>query len=117
MLDSEILLRSEMCDGAAHPCGYAVEIAPKSRSCKTLSWVGYPSTGKEFQNFQSFRTHNLEVLLSLAGIETLIKSQWLAEWSTVTAWDPEAWYMPVGSVTRETAELMIDSAKVLLENI
>jgi len=67
--DAEVLYRSQRYDGAIYLCGYAVEIALKAKICKTLSWLGYPSTGGEFQNYQSFRTHNLHVLLRLSGVE------------------------------------------------
>src|SRR2546430_6318938 len=50
--DVEVLYRSRRYDGAIYLCGYAVEIALKARICKTLSWLGYPSTGGEFQNYQ-----------------------------------------------------------------
>ena len=39
---------------------------------------------------------------------------WMTEWSAVAAWDPEARYKPIGSATRQAAELMIASARVLL---
>jgi len=60
--DGEVLLSSHRYDGAVYLCGYAVEIALKERICRTLSWPGYPSTRREFANYQSFRTHNLGVL-------------------------------------------------------
>ena len=112
--DSEILFNSRRYDGAVYLCGYAIEIALKARICKTLRWDGYPSSKGEFQNFLSFKTHNLDVLLSLSGIERKIKTEYLTEWSAVTAWDPEARYKPIGSVTNKDAMLMIDSAKILL---
>ena len=112
--DAEVLYRSRRYDGAIYLCGYAVEIALKARICRTLSWPEYPSTGGEFQNYQSFRTHNLHVLLRLSGIEERIKTTLITEWSAVAAWDPEARYKPIGSATRQAAELMIASAKVLL---
>ena len=112
--DAEVLYRSRRYDGAIYLCGYAVEIALKARICKTLAWLGYPSTGGEFQNYQSFRTHNLHVLLRLAGVEERIKTTLMTEWSAVAAWDPEARYKPIGSATRQAAELMIASARVLL---
>ena len=112
--DAEVLYRSRRYDGAIYLCGYAVEIALKARICKTLSWPGYPSTGGEFQNYQSFRTHNLDVLLRLSGVEEKVKTTLMTEWSVVAAWDPEARYKPIGSTTRQAAELMIASARVLL---
>ena len=112
--DAEVLYRSRRYDGAIYLCGYAVEIALKARICKTLSWPGYPSTGGEFQNYQSFRIHNLDVLLRLSGVEEKVKTTFMTEWSEVAAWDPETRYKPIGSATRQTAALMIASARVLL---
>jgi len=82
--------------------------------CRTLSWPGYPSTGGEFQPYQSFRTHNLDVLLRLSGVEERVKTTCMTEWSAVATWDPETWYKSIGSATRQAAELMIVSARVLL---
>jgi HEPN domain-containing protein len=111
--DAEVLFRSRRYDGAIYLYGYAVEIALKSRICRTLSWPGYPSTGGEFQNYQTFRTHNLDVLLRLSGVEERVKTTLMAEWSAVAAWDPEVRYKPIGRATRQDAELMIASARVL----
>jgi len=111
--DAQVLLDAGRYDGAVYLCGYAVEVALKARICRTLSWSGYPSTRAEFQNFQSFRTHSLDVLLSLSGIEAEIKSNYLAQWSGVVAWEPEARYKPVGSASPGDASLMIESAKTL----
>lgn len=88
--DAEILFSAKRYDGAVYLCGYAVEITLKERICKTLRWDGFPSTGREFQNFQSFKTHSLDVLLSLSGVEGNIKTNFLTEWSAVTDWDPES---------------------------
>ena len=113
--DAEVLYRSRRYDGAVYLCSYTVEIALKARICKTLSWSGYPSTGGEFQNYQSFRTHNFDVLLRLSGAEEKVKTTLMTEWSAVAAWDPEARYKPIGSTTRQAAELMIISARTLLK--
>jgi len=112
--DGETLLNSHRYDGAIYLCGYAVEISLKERICRTLGWDGYPSTTKEFANYQSFRTHNLDVLLRLSGSEHKIRTEFLAEWSAVAEWDPEIRYKPIGSATKQGAELMIESSKKLL---
>ncbi|UCC96727.1 MAG: HEPN domain-containing protein [Phycisphaerales bacterium] len=112
--DGEVLLHSERYDGAIYLCGYAVEIALKGRICETLGWDGYPSTRKEFANYQTFRTHNLDVLLRLSGSEHKVRTEHLAEWSAVAEWDPEIRYKPIGSATKKGAELMIESSKKLL---
>jgi len=113
--DAEVLFSDGRYDGAEYLCGYAVEIALKARICKTLSWSGYPSTNKEFQNLQSFKTHDLDVLLSLSGVEAKIKTDHLADWSAVEPWDPAARYKPIGTATGQDVGLMIESAKNLLE--
>jgi len=112
--DAEVLLKAGRYDGAIYLGGYVVEIALKSRICKILKWKGFPQTRSEFQNFQSFRTHDLDVLLSLSGAEDKIKTKYLAEWSAVATWDPEARYNPIGSASKTDAELLIEAARKLL---
>jgi len=112
--DADALLRARRYDGAIYLCGYAIEIALKARICKTLGWLGYPSSTREFAKYQSFRTHDLDVLLSLSGCEQDVKAKSLAEWSAVAEWDPEIRYKPIGSATKKAAELMIESSKRLV---
>ena len=85
--------------GAVYHCGYAVEIALKSRVCRTLRWTEFPSTGKDFQNFKSLQTHNLETLLRFSGVEGRVTLTLDAEWSQVKEWNPEQRYDPVGTQT------------------
>lgn len=113
--DAETLLQSQRYDGAVYVCGYAVEIALKERICRTLNWPEFPSTRGDFISLQSFRTHDLDILLHLSGVEQEIKKERLAEWSSVAAWNPEARYYPIGSTTAAEAAQMVKSAKVLLE--
>ena len=115
--DAEALFQTRRYDGSIYLCGYAVEIGLKNRICKTLGWSGYPSTKGEFQNFQSFKTHNLDVLLSLSGMEARIKVNFLAAWSAVAEWDPEARYKPIGTASKQDANLMIEAAKILLRQL
>jgi len=115
--DASVLLCARRYDGAMYLCGYAIEIALKARICRTLSWAGYPATGKEFQNYKSFRTHDLDVLLRLCGIEQKIKTDFLAEWSAVAMWNPKARYKPIGNVNKQDAVLMIESARILLRKL
>ena len=112
--DAQALYRSGRYDGAIYLCGYAVEIGLKARICKTLRWTGYPSTKKEFENYGSFRTHDLDTLLSLSGLESKIKGMLFAEWSAVAKWNPEARYKPIGSASQQEAELTIESVKTLM---
>jgi hypothetical protein len=55
----------------------------KARICKTLNWSGFPEKRIEFENYASFRTHKLDVLLSLSGEEQRIKADHILEWSHV----------------------------------
>ena len=116
--DAEALFAVGRYDGAMYLCGYAVELALKARICKTLGWSGYPETNHEFQGLQSFRTHNLDMLLRLSGVEEHIKveqEEYTTAWTTVLRWEPEMRYKRIGSASRESVQLMMESAKVLLE--
>jgi hypothetical protein len=114
LADSEALLRARRYDGAVYLCGYAIELALKARICQTLKWQGFPETRSEFQNLQSFKVHDLDVLLHLSGREDKIKLQNLTAWSIVVTWEPEARYNVVGSASRQDAADMISAAQTLL---
>ena len=114
--DAEALLAAGRYDGSVYLCGYAVELALKARICRTLKWsAGFPSTNKEFEDYKSFRTHNLDVLLHLSGAENKIKEpKPMVAWSLVAAWDPLARYRLVGTATAAEAADMINSTKAIL---
>ena len=112
--DAEVLLEAKRYDGASYLCGYAVEVGLKAKICETLKWKGFPSTNKEFANYRSFKTHSLDVLVTLSGVEEKIKKRYLVEWSVVAEWDPEARYKPAGKVSEADSRLMIDSTKALM---
>ena len=111
--DAEILFSKKRYDGAVYLCGYAVELFLKSRICRTIKWEGYPSLPKEFNNFTSFRTHNLDVLLKLSGIEYKIKDNYFLDWSIVATWDPTVRYKPIGTNKKTDALNMIESTRKL----
>ena len=96
--DAQALYSNKRYDAAVYMCGYAVEVALKARICQTLKWPGFPDTRKEFEGYASFKTHDLDVLLHLSGIEARIRSSYGLQWSDGTKWDPEHRYRPVGSV-------------------
>jgi len=112
--DSEILLRNRRYDSATYLCGYALELALKARICRTLKWIGFPSSNREFQNCKSLKTHNLDVLLAFSGLEDKIKNNFFPEWSVVTLWKPEHRYRPLGSENKNTTLNMIDASKKLI---
>ncbi|MEA2326780.1 MAG: hypothetical protein QOE68_1739 [Thermoanaerobaculia bacterium] len=92
-----------------------MELALKARICITLNWEGFPQTRSEFENYSSFRTHKLDILLMLSGQEKRIKEEQLEGWSKVAPWDPEARYKAVGHFERDNVEVMLASVRLLLE--
>jgi len=112
--DAKVLLTAGRFDGAAYLGGYAVEVALKSRICRTLSWQEFPSTGGEFQAYRSFQTHELDVLLRLSGQEARIKDNHFALWNAVAAWKVESRYNVVGTAEQPDATTMIHAAEELL---
>ena len=113
--DAKVLSLNGRADGAAYVCGYAIELALKARICTTLSWSGFPETRSEFENFASFKTHKLDVLLALSGQEQRIKTDHFDDWSPIAKWDPEARYKTIGQTEPEQAALMVASVENLLE--
>jgi hypothetical protein len=114
LMDAEALFRAGRYDGAIYLCGYAVEVALKARICRTLKWLGYPSTRKEFEGYQSFRTHELNILLHLSGVEAKIGTKHLAEWSVVATWRSTVRYLPMGSATAQDVADMIKSTRTIV---
>ncbi len=116
--EAQALYRNKRYDGAVYLCGYAVEVALKARICRTLKWAGFPESNREFAHYQSFKTHDLDVLLTLSGIEARIRADYGSEWSNGTNnWTPEVCYRPVGSVTQTDALNMISAVRVLVKVI
>lgn len=87
----------------------------KLRICKTLKWEGFPEKNKEFDGFQSFKTHTLDNLLHLSGIEEKIKDDYLTEWSVVKIWNPEDRYKVVGTMTQADATDFLKATQTLLK--
>ncbi len=112
--DAHILFTNARYDGAGYICGYAVELILKARICDTLNWPGYPASRNEFTNLLSFKTHNLDVLLSLSGREQAIKQNHFAHWSIVSVWNPEDRYRVVGGVSANAAQKFLASTTALL---
>jgi len=111
--DAEILYGASRFDGSVYLCGYAIELGLKARICRTLQWDEYPTSGK----YGTFKTHDLDVLLHLTGLEDKVKLKYMAAWSIVAQWNPEARYNPIGNVNDTDAKDMLDSTKELLEQL
>ncbi len=115
--DAKILYQAKRFDGAFYLCGYAVELTLKTKICKILKWSGFPSTKKEFEGLQSFKTHSLDLLLKLSGQEGKIKIGYLADWSIVVKWDAEKRYSIIGTVNPKEASDMIESAEMVIKTL
>ncbi len=111
--DAEVLLESSRFDGSVYLCGYAIELALKARICRTLQWNEYPTSRK----YSTFKTHDLDVLLHLTGLEDKVKLKYMTAWSIVTQWNPEARYKPIGNKKEADAKDMLDSAKELIKQL
>lgn len=111
--DADALLAAGRYDGAIYLCGYAVELALKSRICRTMKWQEYPLAGE----YRTFRTHDLVVLLHLTGREQLVRAKLMPEWSVAVKWDTSLRYKPVGTANRNDAELRIKAVRRLVKEI
>lgn len=116
--DAKILRDHGSYDGAVYLCGYAVELALKSRICQTLGWPTFPplkgDMDKEAGDFKSLFTHKHDTLLWYSGMVQNIKPKYYAEWSIVSDWKPELRYSPVGSSTDLKANQIIEATETLL---
>lgn len=114
--DAKALVAASRLEGAIYLSGYAIEMALKARICVTLDWVGFPSGLGEFAGLSNFKTHDLDVLLKLSGMERRLKANAAGTqaWSVVRNWYPELRYRPIGSVTPADAHAMIQAVQTLL---
>ena len=115
--DSIALHRAGRYDAAIYLCGYAVELALKARICETLGWSRFPSGRGEFHNYQSLRTHELDVLLDFSSIQGRIRSEYRDAWEKVARWTPEWRYLLAGSTNDFQCFEMLDAVALLLEVI
>ncbi len=115
--DAKILFKAGRMNWAVYTCGYAVELALKKKICVTLGWKGFPSTRGEFKDLGSFKTHDLDMLLHLSGVENKIKSEEVfAEWSIIASWGPEMRYSSEKQ-TEAGAKLILEAVEALLNKI
>jgi hypothetical protein len=117
LADATVLTINGRYDGAIYLCGYAIELALKARICTTLKWAGFPETRGEFENYQSFKIHKLDVLLHMSGVEDKVKTSYPSEWAVVAKWSPEMRYRPPGTATANDINDMLGSVKKLLKVI
>ncbi len=117
LADAVVLRQAGRYDNAVYLGGYAVELALKARICDTLGWDGYPETGGEFHHLQSFRTHDLAILLHLSGQETRIENDFHDAWGVVSNWNSAARYLAAGSANEDNCFTMLEAVALLVEAI
>ncbi|OIN60388.1 HEPN domain-containing protein [Arsenicibacter rosenii] len=115
--DARLLLDNHRYDSAAYLCGYALELKLKYRICISLHWDGFPETNNEFNGLQSFRTHDLTLLLKLSGRQAMIQRELFTEWSLVSLWRPEFRHSRIGTQTQQSARTMIEAVQILLRKL
>ena len=114
--EAKILLKNHKADGAVYLCGYALELILKRKIVLVLDWDGYPNNNNEFQDYKSFRSHDLNVLLKLAGLEKKIQADTtaLARWQIANVWNSEIRYREVGKVTEAEASDIIEATRLTI---
>lgn len=97
-------------DGCAYLCGYAVELALKSRICATLGVERYPDGRKGVR--AALLTHDFDDLKLVAGLSgefSALRPALLANWSLASEWKPERRYEAKGTYNREEAKKILDA--------
>lgn len=118
--EAKVLFGAGHYDGAVYLCGYALEVLLKRHICFSLNWNdGYPKENNEFKSLTSFKTHDLEILLRLSGLESKIKkdNNLLADWQIASSWNSEIRYKNIGTITESGAKNVINASKTLLNHI
>jgi hypothetical protein len=110
--EAGILRDSRKPNGAVYLCGYSLELILKRRIVTHLVWDGYPETAREFENYKSYKTHDLNVLLRLSGLEKAVQADTtiFAKWQIAKQWTSEMRYK-VGAVTQAEAQDIISATK------
>jgi hypothetical protein len=111
--EAKILLTNHKPDGSVYLCGYAIELILKRRIVKLLEWDGYPESTREFENYKSFKVHDLDVLLRLSGLEKKIQADdvTFARWQIAHTWDSEVRYKEIGKILETEAQDIINATR------
>lgn len=114
--DAIALVKADRYDGAVYLCGYAVEIALKSRICRVLGWAAFPEEDREWaKHYKIIKNHELEVLVQWTACYTqLTSAPYAAHWNRVKLWDPETRYKLTGVISEQEAKQMVRSTWTLV---
>lgn len=106
----ELLHHHGFYDGAYYLSGYIIEFSLKARVCKVLNREQYPERG---EISKSFKTHKLDDLVMLAGLEKELEEEkinnpgFFVSWSLVTTWSEQFRYEPIGTKNYQAIEEII----------
>jgi hypothetical protein len=111
--DAKVLASNKRPDGAVYLCGYALEMVLKRRIAMILDWGGYPETRAEFDDYKSFKIHDLDILLRLSGFERKLQANTVmyAKWQIASNWDSEIRYKQIGNVSDADAKDIINATR------
>ena len=115
--EAELLHVNGMDEGAFYLAGYTVELMLKAQICRNLDidnfYVKPIKTGK-----QAFFTHELDQLLTLSGLRTILDSEALTNiplnkaWQNICTWSEERRY--VSAISHQETSKLLSSIKLFL---
>lgn len=80
-----------------------------------MDWQEYPP-GK-LEDYRTFKSHDLDVLLSLSGKSKKIGKSLFTEWSIASKWDPEIFRYSRQKFSRNDITLIHSSVKNLIKDL
>lgn len=109
LLDVKVLRDGGRFDAAAYMCGYVLEFGLKACVCNRLRVPDYPE--RELKG--TFKTHNFEDLLLLAGLRDEITAhktpELYANWQVISGWTPDWRYRLIGSIDGPGLQQMLQA--------
>jgi hypothetical protein len=113
--EAECLYKSGHFDWAYYTAGYTIELLLKAKVCRTLGIEDFfdENSGfmKKLKYPQTFKIHNLEQLLLLSGVYTLLDKEltadanFKAKWSKICVWTEESRYL-MGKTPNEVGDFL-----------
>jgi len=103
-----ILLDNGCYDGAQYLLGYVIEFSLKARVCRILDIEEYP-------DLKDFKTHKLDKLLNLSGLEKKFYAaktknlSYMTNWSIIESWKEELRYNSIGTTPKNEVEGLLDA--------
>ena len=109
--DARVLFHNNRNAGAVYLMGYVLELSFKRKVCQTIGFShGFPESTADFHTYtnqiqrftintgigltqlKQIKNHDLNMLLTFSGIESIILSSYNDDWRRVKDWNPENRY-------------------------